>query len=96
MDLIGDIAGMLADWDVGTVNGTAVNGAFDAANAPRLDMDGSAPQFSVASADVVAVKQGDPVVMTMVDGQARTDAYTVADVQPDGHGLTVLVLQKAA
>jgi len=71
-----------------TVKGTAVTGIFDAAYTEEFGMAGTGPVLRIASADVPTVAQGDAVAV----GSAN---YTVAAVEPDGTGVTLLRLQEA-
>ena len=48
----------------------------------------SAPQITCKSADVASAVQGTPITV-------GTTAYKVATVQPDGTGITTLVLELA-
>ena len=50
-------------------------------------MEGSAPTFWCAAADVPAVAHGDALTIRSVD-------YLVVNVRPDGTGVMVLRLQK--
>lgn len=71
-----------------TVGGVAVPGIFDAAYAAALGYAaGTSPQLLVASASVPSVAVGDAVVT----GGA---SYTVAAIEPDGTGMTLLRLQE--
>ena len=84
-----DIALMFKDFGVAaTVKGTAVTGIFDAAYTEEFGMAGTGPVLRIASADVPTVAQGDAVAV----GSAN---YTVAAVEPDGTGVTLLRLQEA-
>jgi hypothetical protein len=65
-----------------------VNGIFDADYDDDLNMEGSAPMFSCAAADVVGVRHGDAFVIDSVD-------YIVCNVRPDGTGWVRLKLELA-
>lgn len=71
-----------------TVGGVALRGIFDSAYAEALSMEGSGPVLRFATADKSNAAQGDAVVI----GAA---SYTVAAVEPDGTGITLLRLQEA-
>ena len=77
-----------------TVGGEALRGIFDNAHAlaavGEVGMASSLARLTVASADLPASPLGTAVT---VDGQA--DDFTVVEVQPDGTGMTVLVLELA-
>ena len=68
------------------IGDSTVSGVFDAAYAERLNTAGTAPVFLCRSADVAAVEQGDPVTIDGVE-------YEVAGIEPDGTGMTTLVLE---
>lgn len=81
-------ANAFADFGLAaTVGGVSVFGIFDAEYANAFDVvAGSTPVLLVRSADVPAVTRGDAVVL-------NATSYTVADIQPDGQGLTRLILE---
>jgi hypothetical protein len=80
---------MFSDFGVdATLNGTAVRGIFDDAYMDPLGMAGSQPALLCASADVSAAAQGTAVVVNSVN-------YTVGSTQPDGTGMTRILLQEA-
>ena len=70
-----------------TVNGVAGGGLFDnpTANAFGL-LANTDPQLQVIAADFPAAAVGQSVVINAA-------TYTVTRVEPDGHGLTMLVLK---
>lgn len=71
-----------------TVGGVGVGGIFDAAYASAFDLSvGVKPAIHCAHASVPGVAEGTAVTVNDVN-------YTVADVQPDGTGLVLLVLEK--
>lgn len=82
MDAVGDLAELV------TIAGRPVRAIFDAAYADVLGVAGSAPVLTCASADVASVARGAAV-------RVRGAAFTVANIQPDGTGVTVLVLTSA-
>jgi len=69
-----------------TIGGGTVNGILDNGFAASLDMEGSQPRFTCASADVAAVAFGDTLTIAGA-------TYSVRGVQADGQGVTVLVLE---
>ena len=72
-----------------TVGGVAVNGIFDNAYAMAMGfVAGTSPALLVASASVPSAAVGDAVTLGAV-------SYTVAGVEPDGTGVTLLRLQEA-
>jgi hypothetical protein len=71
-------------------NGSKVFGIFDAAYQQQLNgmLSSSSPQFQSITTSL----------MTAVEGTAITIAgitYTIVEVQPDGTGLTTLILRRA-
>ena len=85
---------LLADYmpDFGTacsVGGVAVHGIFDAAYADVFGIvAGTRPALLIASADAPDVAIDDAVTI-------GATTYTVAVVQPDGTGMTRLLLEAA-
>jgi hypothetical protein len=75
-----------------TVGGVSVRAIFDSAHAfvavGEAGMASSRPQIMLASAALSGSVVGQAVT---VDGQAGT--FTVAEEQPDGTGITVLILE---
>ena len=73
-----------------TLDGAVVSGIFDDRHAEGFDdmMTGSNPRVSMSTADASAAVRGSVVV---IDGTT----YSVAAIQPDGTGWTVLTLQNA-
>ena len=65
-----------------------MRGIFDDAYADPLGMAGSSPVFLLPSASVGSATHGSACVVGGV-------SYTVVAVQPDGVGMTRLVLQEA-
>lgn len=78
--------------DAGSIKGQPVSGMFAAPwLQPQLGKLNTAirePQLTVRDADAVGVARGDVVT---VDGQG---AYSVVSIEPDGTGLTTLVLRQ--
>jgi hypothetical protein len=72
-----------------TINGQPVWAVADNAYVNVLDLAaGTRPQLIARSSDVAAVVTGAGVVM-------QGTAYNVAEIQPDGTGMTTLILTKA-
>lgn len=70
------------------VDGVAVNGIFDNAYGDAFGMAGTVPVLSIASDEVPLVAYGDAVVI-------GADTYTITKVEPDGTGMTRLILQES-
>lgn len=88
-----DRAAMLEDWDTATYDGdTALAGIFDNGYAEAgvgvVGVQGTGPQFVCREADVDANPTGKALV---VNGTS----YTVVRGEPDGTGMTRLVLRRA-
>lgn len=66
-----------------------VPGIFDNDYVEEGFTESSVPVFWVKSADVPCIEQGDPVV-----DEAADTAYEVANIQPDGTGITMIRLRK--
>jgi len=93
MDLAADLPGFFADFGVdATLGGNAVRGIFDNAYATggvgMLGMATTQTALTLASADVPA----DPVGASVLVGSA---VYVVAASEPDGTGITRLLLEVA-
>jgi len=75
-----------------TVNGVAVTGAFDNASAlasvGNFGMASTQPMLTLATTDVPASPEGLAVVVKGVN-------YVVASHEPDGTGISVLLLELA-
>lgn len=93
-----DLALMFADdgHDV-LVGGVPTRGLFDSQYAEILGISGSTPVFAVATAAVPNVARRQPVVFAEARSIAIVGsvAFDIADIQPDGAGLTRLILEKA-
>jgi len=74
-----------------TIGAALVAGIFDNGYQAGLlgAIESARPSFTCASADVSTAVQGTAITINAV-------AYKVAEVQPDGTGVTVLVLERAA
>lgn len=87
MDFAADHNPLLADFGVtAMVGGMAVLGVFEDPYDQDLGLSGSRPTLLVRDADAVAV--GDTL-------SVNDTAYLVRALQPDGQGMTRLVLVKA-
>lgn len=73
-----------------TLDGVAVTGIFDDRHAEGFDdmLTGGNPRVSMPAANAAAAVRGSVVVVGGV-------TYSVAAIQPDGTGWTVLTLQNA-
>jgi len=88
MALTEDFSAFMADFGVAaTIGGLPVTVIFDNEYLAALDVESSNPVALAASAVVSAVAQGDAAVINAVN-------YTVAGIQPDGTGMTILELEK--
>lgn len=82
--------GFFVDFGVvATIGAATVTGIFDVPTAEAFGMLGTDPTFTCATADVPGIAAGQAVTINAV-------AYTVTAVRPDGTGVTVLTLEKAA
>jgi hypothetical protein len=76
-------------YALASVGGVDVPGLFRNRYAEAFNMAaGSVPTFRCASADVSTVAEGTAVTID-------STAYTVAEVQSDGTGITLFILEKA-
>lgn len=92
MNLTADLPLMLADFGVDATVGVAtVRVIFDAEYEAALGsgMEALGPRVVGRTADLAAAVQGTAVTVNAV-------AYKVASHQPDGTGLTTLVLERTA
>jgi hypothetical protein len=69
--------------------GVVINVIFDNGYAEELDVAGSKPTATCKASDVVGVSRGNPIIIP-VGGTA----YTVQNIQPDGTGETLLILEE--
>lgn len=71
-----------------TINGGAViSGIFDADYVDALGISGSQPVLMCKTSDAENATQGMPVVIGL-------SSYTIGSIQPDGRGMTRLMLQE--
>ena len=89
MAIVENFPSFLADFGVAaTVDGVAVTGIFDNDYGDPLGLvAGSRPVLQVIASAVPSVDLGDAVTIGAL-------SYTVAEIQPDGTGMTRLVLEK--
>jgi len=78
-----DEFGSEASW-----SGATVRGLFEDGYSEVLDTEGHAPTFTCRSADVTGIAHGDTLSID-------STSYTVRGVQPDGAGITLLILERA-
>ncbi len=85
-----DLPAMFPDFGIpATVGGVALTALFDDDYATALDaVAGSTPVLMVQTAKIPAVALGAAVVLDVTN-------YTVVGIQPDGTGITRLVLEAA-
>lgn len=87
--IVENFPAFLADFGVpATLGAAAFTVIFDAAYADPLGIAGTEPRALCVSADVSAATLG---TLININGAA----YTVRDKQPDGTGMTVLLLEAA-
>lgn len=67
-------------------NGDTITGIFDSAYLDSLSVDSSSPVFLCASGDILGLGRGDEIE---IDGIM----YCVARLEPDGTGMTNIVLE---
>ena len=86
-----DLAEIFADEvaDVATINAVDINGLFKSQYAELLGVSSYVPVFTAATVDVSAasVARGNLASINAV-------SYTVEEIQPDGTGVTQLILSK--
>lgn len=88
-----DRLSMLEDWDTGLYNAsTTISGIFDneyiGVPSGDIDVESASPAFTCQTSDVPSADHGDTLVVNSV-------TYTVRGVQPDGTGITVLLLESS-
>lgn len=90
-----DDFGEVVSWNNGS-EVRNVRGIFDNEYS-RVDVlesgvESRGPEIAIASADIVGVAQGQTI--TVDNGDGTTTAYNVMAVEPDGTGITRLLLSK--
>lgn len=89
MDLSVDTSLFLADFaETALFGGAEIRGIFDNGYAAALDVAGTLPTFTCASADAAALTPG---ASTLV---IRSASWLVTGVEDDGTGMAVLRLQR--
>jgi hypothetical protein len=84
------LSGFMAPADFGelvTVAGVTFSAVFDAEHSVGLDVSGVRPMLTCPEADVAGVSVGAAATV-------RGYAYTVREIQPDGTGVVVLMLER--
>lgn len=82
-----DDFGVAATYGGGTVNGIFDNEFFEADAGGSVMVAMQQPRFMCRTADIPTAAEGDAIVINAVD-------YTIRVVQPDGTGITTLVLEE--
>lgn len=75
-------------YALATIGASEVAGRFRKDYAEAFGVAGNAPQFAAADADLAGVSQGSSLTI-------GGTGYTVTAIQPNGRGLTRLMLQEA-
>lgn len=94
-DLIADMDSAIFDTltDDVTINGLPVKGMFSAPwlqpQIGRLNTGIIEPQVVARDSDVLGIEKGDPVV-------ANGGTYEIVNIEPDGSGVTALILRPLA
>lgn len=90
MDLFLADFGVIALGGTCTVNGVSTEGIFDKNYFEQsFGIDGNKPVLRVPTVNIpVGTMRGTAVAVNSIN-------YTIADKQPDGTGMTVLILEKA-
>ncbi len=80
----------MADFGLdATLGGATVRGIFDNGYQDVLGIvSGTQPVFTLATTDVGSAAVGDTITISSV-------AYTIAEIQPDGTGMTRLMLRES-
>ena len=82
-----DDFGVAATYNGGTVNGIFDNEFFEADAGGMVAVAIQQPRFLCRTSDVSAAAEGDGIVINSV-------SYVIRVVQPDGTGMTTLVLEE--
>ena len=83
-----DLLGLLSDFgETATVGRDDVTAIFDEDYVEVLDIAGTRPLLYCRTSDVSTVSVGD-------NAEAGGAFYTIVGIQPDGTGLTMLVLEE--
>jgi arginine/ornithine N-succinyltransferase beta subunit len=70
----------------------SVRAIWETAYRDTIGISNSGPTLQCVSADIACVASGDRVLVAPDDSGARI-GYVVRDVQPDGRGVTLLLLE---
>ena len=70
-----------------TINAGSVDGIFDRPYIESTDYAGTQPVFQCAESEVSGVSRGDTITIDSQD-------YAVVNIEPDGTGITTLVLSE--
>ena len=82
------LSGYFADFGVtATLGGVAVTGIYDDAYADALGISGSGPSLLLPATSAASASLGASCVVGAI-------SYTVSGIQPDGTGMTRLMLQE--
>lgn len=82
-----DDFGVAASYNGGTVNGIFDNEFFEADAGGMVAVAIQQPRFLCRTSDVSGAAEGDAITINSI-------GYTIRVVQPDGTGLTTLVLEE--
>lgn len=90
LDLAADLPTMFADFSTdATIGAATVRGLFNDGYSEFSGIAGSSPSLLVSSLAVPSAALGDAVVI-------GGTSYTIASIEPDGTGATLLKLAEAA
>ena len=70
------------------INGNTVVGIFDNTYEDTLGVSVTTPLITVRDIDIPDLERGNPVIVNSI-------SYTVAEIQPDGLGISHVILQKS-
>jgi hypothetical protein len=88
--------GVSVAYGAATIPGVLSSEYFAAEVGALLPVEGGRYRLEVASADLPALAaHGDTItVASYVEDPSRAGSYKVREIQPDGAGMTVLVIEK--
>ena len=75
-----------ATWNAGTIYGIFDNGYLGVPAGVVVDLESAATSYHCQTADVSTAVHGDTITINAV-------VYTIVGIQPDGTGMTTLILQ---
>lgn len=85
-----DLTILMADGETAVIDGSNVKGHFehehDPVQAGMVEFSVQSASFTCKTSDVSSVAEGETVTIS-------GSSYTVTDVQPDGTGVTMLILE---